>query len=109
MKKLIYFWLFTILALASYSAIVNAGSNYTNSNFATASSIASGTTGVTGATNGNCLYNNSGTLGDKSCGGGLTVGSTTVGSGTDKYLLYNNAGTLGNESVASILSSPPAI
>lgn len=62
----------------------------------TATTIASGTTLVTGATNGNCLYNNAGTLGDKACGSTtLTVGTTTIASGTTTRILYDNAGVLG--------------
>jgi hypothetical protein len=39
----------------------------------------------------------------------MTVGSTTIASGTNGYLLYDNSGVLGNESLASLLTSPPAI
>ena len=39
----------------------------------------------------------------------VTVGTTTVASGTNGSLLYDNAGTLGNETLASLLTSPPAI
>ena len=51
-------------------------------------------------------YSNGGGSGSFSS---LSVGSTSISGGTSPYLLYNNSGTLGNESLASLLTSPPAI
>ncbi len=46
-----------------------------------AGAVRSGQTQVQNATNGNCLYNNAGVLGDKSCGAGGGVSSVSAGTG----------------------------
>lgn len=64
-----------------------------------AGAIRSGTTQVQGATDGNCLYDNAGKLGDKACGGGGGTPAAPSGSvqfynsgafGGDANLIWNN-------------------
>lgn len=73
-------------------------------------------TGITGGTNGNCLYDNSGKVGEQVCGGtatSVTVGTTLVASGTTGRLLYDNAGTLGELATTGtgnvVLATSPTI
>lgn len=67
-------------------------------------SIKVGSTIITGGTNGQCLYDNSGIIGTQSCGSGsgLTIGTSTITGGTPGYLLYNNSGVLGNLNPAGL-------
>ena len=67
MKRLLTFILFICISTFGLSKSTNAGNGYSPSPFSTATNLSNGVTTVTGATNGNCLYNNSGTLGNKSC------------------------------------------
>lgn len=61
------------------------------------SPITVGTTTINGGTNGRCLYDNNGVVGEQACGGssGITVGTTTVTGGVTQQLLFNSAGVVG--------------
>jgi hypothetical protein len=66
------------------------------------SSLIIGTTGITGGTNGNCLYINGAVLGQQGCSAtNITVGTTTISSGTPNGLLYDSGGVLGNLATAA--------
>jgi hypothetical protein len=41
--------------------------------------------------------------------GGITINTSTITNGVSGFLLYNNGGVVGNATVASFLTSPPAI
>lgn len=77
MKKLTAFILATILVSVGMSQLTLAGYgggyNNTNTGGGTAGSVAVGTTTITGGSSGNCLYNNSGVLGDQTCSAGANT------------------------------------
>jgi hypothetical protein len=70
-----------------------------------ASTITSGTTLVAGATNGNCLYNNAGTLGDKACGGTITANSTATSGFAAGQILYSDGSKVQAAGVTGSLGS----
>lgn len=65
--------------------------------------ITIGTTTVSGGTNGQCLYDNAGVVGNLICGSAsaITVGTTTIASGVNNDLLYDNGGVLGITALTS--------
>lgn len=60
--------------------------------------VVGGTT-VTSGTNGFCLYDNNGIIGNEACAG-LAVGSSLISGGTSTYVTYDNAGVLGEYSIS---------
>ena len=68
--------------------------------------IGVGATSVTGGTNGFCLTNASGVVGNVSCGGGLVVGTTPITGGVSGYCLTTASGVLGVVSCATLAAQP---
>jgi hypothetical protein len=68
-----------------------------------AGGLSVGNTPIQNGTNGLCLYQTGGKLGEQACGTGtaadIKVGTTTVSSGTTTRILFDNAGTLGEYSL----------
>lgn len=76
-------WLIPLLAAVASAQITNIPQNTGN--------LVVGTTVITGATNGYCLYNNAGILANQSCSAAtLSIGSGITGS-TSGYVLYVNS------------------
>lgn len=62
-------------------------------------------TPTVGGTNGNCLYDNNGKVGEQGCGGtaaGITVGTSPIAGGTNTRVLFDNAGVLGEYTATNL-------
>ncbi len=71
-----------------------------------AGAVRSGQTQVQNATNGNCLYNNAGVLGDKSCGGGGGI-SACPGGAAGNVVLYGTSSTTVCDLLLNWQAAPP--